>query len=81
MISLNSVIKIILISNMLILFFAILLSANNILLAKKQSKIKLTNLRVEYKTNPIGIDVLIPADSTLISGRNFLSSASANGLR
>jgi len=60
MISLNSVSKIILISNMLILVFAVLLSSNHSLSAKTRSKISLTNLRVEYITNPIGIDVLNP---------------------
>ena len=60
MISLYSLIKILLISNMLILVIAVLLSSANPLSAKTQSKISLTNLRIEYKINPIGIDVLNP---------------------
>ncbi|HDP99628.1 MAG TPA: alpha-L-rhamnosidase [bacterium] len=45
---------------MTILFFAVLLTSTYPLSAKLKSKINLTRLRVEYKTNPIGIDVMHP---------------------
>lgn len=60
MISLDSVFKILLISNMLILVFTVLINSNHPLSATTLSKISLTNLRIEYKINPIGIDVLNP---------------------
>jgi alpha-L-rhamnosidase len=58
--SINPLLKLILISNILILAVAILVSFNTPLSSKTPSKISLTNLRVEYKNNPIGIDVMKP---------------------
>lgn len=60
MISFDSLLKIMLLSNLLILVPVVFIGSNNPLSAKTLSKISLANLRIEYKTNPIGIDVLNP---------------------
>ncbi|MCU0645338.1 MAG: family 78 glycoside hydrolase catalytic domain, partial [bacterium] len=60
MISLDSLLKLILISNLFIFVPAAIIGVSNPLSAKTRSRASLTNLRAEYKTNPIGIDVLHP---------------------